>query len=110
MRSAADWNALITDAIQTPDPFLSNFKITRLHYLLSNALLEAGGPDAGANFHSWAIWGSRKAGVTIRQEDKDQASRDATLVAGIVGAVVGVGVGWLLSDVLNWSLAFSLSV
>jgi hypothetical protein len=47
------------------------------------------GTDAGANFHTWAVWGSRKAGVTIRQEDLGEALRNATVVAGIVGLIVG---------------------
>ncbi|KUG07402.1 hypothetical protein [Solirubrum puertoriconensis] len=55
------------------------------------------GAEAGANFHSWAVWGSRKAGVTIRQEDLDQARRDGTAVGGFVGGLVGMGCGWLLS-------------
>jgi len=108
-RNANEWYALISDAITTSDPFLSNFKITRIHHLLSQALLDAVGPEAGANFHSWAVWGSRKAGVTIRQEDKDQASRDATIVAGIVGALVGVAVGWGMASWMNWSLVGSLA-
>ncbi|MDP1561094.1 MAG: hypothetical protein Q8M16_06830 [Pirellulaceae bacterium] len=103
-------NELISEANRTPDPILSNFRITRIHYLLSVGLANAIGPDAGANFHSWAVWGSRKAGVTIRQEDRDQASRDATLVAGTVGAVVGIGVGWGLSSLFPWSLPWSIAV
>jgi hypothetical protein len=106
--TASDWNRLITEAIATRDPVLANFKITRLHYLLSHALREAVGPEAGPNFHSWAVWGSRKAGITIRQEDKDQASRDATVVAGIVGGLVGLGVGWLVAPLTNWSVLFSI--
>ena len=60
------------------------------------------GPDCGANFHSWAVWGSKKAGVTIRQEDLGQALRDATGAGGISGLVSGfmvaraVGGGWLI--------------
>jgi len=102
--TADDWNSLITEAVETTDPVLVNFKITRLHYLLSYALREAVGPEAGPNFHSWAVWGSRKAGITIRQEDKDQASRDATVVAGFVGGLVGLGVGWLVAPLADWSL------
>ncbi|MCA9141923.1 MAG: hypothetical protein H6823_17545 [Planctomycetaceae bacterium] len=103
-RTVNDWQALIDDAVSTADPQLSNFKITRVHYLLSLALIDAIGADAGANFHSWAVWGSRKAGVTIRQEDRDQASRDATVVAGIVGALVGVGVGMATARWLDVNL------
>jgi hypothetical protein len=106
--TADEWNALINEAVGTTDPLLSNFRITRVHYLLSQSLRSAIGPSAGANFHSWAVWGSRKAGITIRQEDKDQASRDATLVAGIVGALVGLGAGWCCSWLTGWSLAASI--
>ena len=101
----------ISAAIDSSDPLISNFRITRCHYLLSQALRQAIGESAGANFHSWGVWGSRKAGVTIRQEDKDQASRDATLVAGIVGLLVGVGVGYFcpvlltgLGNVVLWAV------
>ncbi|MDO7846891.1 hypothetical protein Q5H92_11025 [Hymenobacter sp. M29] len=92
----------IEAAVREPDPVLANLLITRCHYLLSQALQRALGPGAGANFHSWAVWGSRKAGVTIRQEDLDDARRDGTIVGGIVGALVGVGCGWLLRFPLWW--------
>ncbi len=107
--NAQDWNALISTAVETPDAVLANFRITRLHFLLSTALREVVGPEAGANFHSWAVWGSRKAGVTIRQEDKDQASRDATVVAGIVGGLVGAGVGWAFAVFVEWPLWASMA-
>lgn len=86
----------IRAALAEPDPVLANLKITRCHYLLSEALQRVLGAEAGANFHSWAVWGSRKAGVTIRQEDLDQARRDGTVVGGAVGTLVGLGCGWLL--------------
>jgi hypothetical protein len=108
-QSAEAWNRQIDEALACPDPFLANFKITRLHYLLSAALIDAIGHAAGSNFHTWAVWGSRKAGVTIRQEDKDQASRDGMLVAGIVGATVGVGVGAVFATWLNWPWLFALA-
>ena len=95
-------------ALREPDPVLANLKITRCHYLLAQALERALGPGAGANFHSWAVWGSRKAGVTIRQEDLDQARRDGTVVGGLVGALVGVGCGWLLGWALPWLPAAAL--
>lgn len=87
----------IQAALREPEPVLANLKITRCHYLLAQALEQVLGPGAGANFHSWAVWGSRKAGVTIRQEDLDQARRDGTVVGGIIGSLVGVGCGWLLN-------------
>jgi hypothetical protein len=92
----------IRAALREPDPVLANLQITRCHYLLAQALQQALGPGAGANFHSWAVWGSRKAGVTIRQEDLDQARRDGTIVGGTVGALVGVAAGWLLGWALPW--------
>ena len=106
----ADWDTMIAEAVGTSDPLLSNMQITRTHYLLSQALRDAVGPVAGANFHSWAVWGSRKAGVTIRQEDKDQASRDATIVAGIVGAVVGVAVGAGFANAIGWSMTVAVAI
>lgn len=80
----------LAQALREPDPVLANLQITRCHYLLAGALGEVLGPGAGANFHSWAVWGSRKAGVTIRQEDLDQARRDGSWVGGIVGGLVGL--------------------
>ena len=107
-KTMAHWDALITESVETPVPVLANFKITRIHYLLSEALQDVVSREAGANFHSWAVWGSRKAGVTIRQEDKDQASRDATIVAGIVGAVVGAGLGCQVAAIASWDLLVSI--
>lgn len=50
----ASWNDLIAEAIHEPDALLSNLKVTRAHYLLSLALRQVVGAEAGANFHSWA--------------------------------------------------------
>ena len=100
---------LITESLDEPDPVLCNFKITRCHYLLGKELERVIGGDSGANFHSWAVWGSRKAGVTIRQEDKDQAGRDATIVAGIVGLIVGVIVGYFWSNFSTHALTASIA-
>jgi len=91
------WEQRIRHAISEPEPALSNRLVTETHYGLSNALMEALGPETGANFHSWAVWGSRKAGVTIRQEDLDKSIRDGAVVAGVVGTVVAI-LGGLLID------------
>jgi|KBSSwiStaDraftv2_1062776.scaffolds.fasta_scaffold00021_120 hypothetical protein len=91
--TAAPWLAAIRAARAEPDIVLANLEITRLHHLLSLAMAETLGPDAGPNFHTWAVWGSRKAGVTIRQEDLDEAVGNATRVAGAVGAAIGAAVG-----------------
>ena len=95
-------------ALREVDPVLANLKITRCHHLLAQALQQALGEGAGANFHSWAVWGSRKAGVTIRQEDLDQARRDGSMVGGVAGALVGVSCGWLLGWNLGWLPAAAL--
>jgi hypothetical protein len=87
----------IYKALEEPDPILANLQITRCHYRLSQDLQQILGQEAGANFHSWAVWGSRKAGVTIRQEDLDQAQRDGTIVGSIVGGLVGLLCGLFLS-------------
>jgi hypothetical protein len=89
------WEREIAEAIGTADPALSNRKITLVHYRLSQVLQAVTGSDAGANFHTWAVWGSRKAGVTIRQEDLGEALRNATVVAGIVGFIIGLVVSWI---------------
>lgn len=91
----AYWGQEIAAATETSDPSLCNRRITLVHYRLSQVLQAVTGTDAGANFHTWAVWGSRKAGVTIRQEDLGEALRNATVVAGIVGLLVGLIVSWV---------------
>jgi hypothetical protein len=91
----AYWGREIAEAVETPEPSLANRRITLVHYRLSQVLQAVTGADAGANFHTWAVWGSRKAGVTIRQEDLSEAIRNATVVAGIVGLIVGAVVSWV---------------
>ncbi len=93
MTTSKWWIKAIEDACAEPNPARSNQLITRLHYLLSEALADRLGREGGPNFHSWAVWGSRKAGVTIRQEDLDSAIETATITAGIVGGVIGAAVG-----------------
>jgi hypothetical protein len=90
------WRERIGHSIAEPDPALSNRMVTETHFALSNALQELLGPEVGANFHSWAVWGSRKAGVTIRQEDLEKSIRDGAVVAGLVGTVIAVLGGLLI--------------
>jgi hypothetical protein len=85
----ASWTGLIHDAVHEPNPALGNLKITRAHYLLSQALGEVVGADAGANFHTWAVWGSRKAGVTIRREGLDRAMREVSVLSFCAGLLIG---------------------
>ena len=85
----------IKDACAEPDFARSNLLITQLHYFLSEALANSLGREGGPNFHSWTVWGSRKAGVTIRQEDLDDAIHNATMTAGVVGCLIGAATGFL---------------
>ena len=93
---------LINEALSEPCPVLCNLKITLAHQTLSEALSAAIGLLEVANFHSWAVWGSKKAGVTVRQEDLETALKDATRVAGICGATVGHFAAKALSSLYPW--------
>ncbi|MEA2390309.1 MAG: hypothetical protein QOK31_418 [Solirubrobacteraceae bacterium] len=78
--------ARIDGAIAGADPVLCNLRITLAHEELSLALREITGADSGANFHTWAVWGSKKAGRTIRQEDLPLLPRAAWAVGALAGA------------------------
>jgi hypothetical protein len=80
----AHWTALIDDAVDDRDPVLSNLRITLAHQQLSLAVQRLIGPSSGANFHTWAVWGSKTAGRTIRREDLPLPSR-AVMPAGALG-------------------------
>ncbi len=94
---------IIKESVNETSPAVSNQKVTAAHFVLSEALQELTGREAGPNFHSWAVWGSKKAGVTIRQEDLDSALKDATNVSGIAGFVLGMmtaaAVIWFYLDI-----------
>jgi hypothetical protein len=83
------WDDLIHTAITTPDPTLCNLRITLAHYELSVALRAVLGEDTGANFHTWAVWGSKKAGSTIRREDVPGLVPATALFGGVLGSSVG---------------------
>jgi Glycine zipper len=103
MKTSEQWIGAIEDACAEPDPARCNRLITRLHHLLSEALADGLGRESGANFHSWAVWGSRKAGVTIRQENLDSAISTATVTAGVVGCAIGAATGVIVGRGLGWS-------
>jgi hypothetical protein len=103
MTTSERWIGAIRDACSEPDPTRSNQLITRVHYRLSEALAAALGREGGPNFHSWAVWGSKKAGFTIRQEDLDSAIRNATVTAGVVGSAVGAATGVRAGRWLGWA-------
>ena len=58
--------------------------------------------EAGAPFHTWAVWGSRKAGVTIRHEGLDRALREVTILALCAGLLTGFLLGLALSPLASW--------
>jgi len=78
------WSARIDEAVDDRDPVLSNLRITLVHRELSIALRRLIGDDSGANFHTWAVWGSKTAGRTIRREDLPVPLRALTS-AGVLG-------------------------
>jgi hypothetical protein len=102
MTTSERWITAIKDACAEPDPTRSNRMITSLHYFLSEALADRLGREGGPNFHSWAVWGSRKAGMTIRREDLGSAIRNATVTAGIVGSAIGAATGVFAGRLLRW--------
>jgi hypothetical protein len=89
-RDNSSWQEQIDLAVSTPDPVPANLRITVAHYDLSLALREVLGADSGANFHTWATWGSKKAGRTIRQEDIPQLRTLTTLIGGGLGLLAAI--------------------
>lgn len=90
---AAWWQSEIRDVIADPDPVRANLRITLSHDRLSLALRSVTGADAGANFHTWAVWGSRKAGSTIRCDDTARMRRDvqrAAMAAGVAASLLSL--------------------
>src|SRR5215510_1844442 len=79
------WHREIDEIISVQDPILCNLRITQAHYRLSRLLQDVTGEDSGANFHTWAVWGSKKAGETIRQEDTRRVRRALHLFCGACG-------------------------
>jgi hypothetical protein len=80
------WQAQIDAAIASPDPVICNLRITLAHQQLSLALHRITGAGSGANFHTWAVWGSKKAGRTIRQEDAPFLPRAGSSLGTLLGA------------------------
>ncbi len=80
------WHSQIDAAVAGPDPVMCNLRITLSHQELSLALHEVTGAASGANFHTWAVWGSKKAGQTIRQDDLPMLSPAAWALGTVLGA------------------------
>ncbi len=98
----------IDRALAISDPAECNHAITACHYRLSLALRRVLGTDTGANFHSWAVWGSKKAGYTIRQEDLESAKDDAMRAGGASGLLVGAGMARLLKNLTGQNFWYGL--
>lgn len=92
------WRCEIDRIVSTSDPVLCNLLVTRAHFQLSQALQVVTGANAGANFHTWAVWGSKKAGETIRQEDTRRLRR----VVARIG--IGCALGLLAASAVRPSL------
>jgi hypothetical protein len=72
------------------DPEVGNLQVTCAHYELSRLLDRRLGPDAGANFHTWAVWGSREAGTTIGRRDVDRLTPRMVALGAGAGALLGM--------------------
>ncbi len=80
------WQERIDTAVAGPDPVLCNLRITLAHEELSLALRRLTGAECGANFHTWAVWGSKIAGRTIRQADVPFLPQAAWAAGMVLGA------------------------
>jgi hypothetical protein len=80
------WRTRIDEAVEASDPVLSNLRITLVHQQLSLAVRQLIGHSGGANFHTWAVWGSKTAGRTIRREDLPVPMRMVMPAAALGGA------------------------
>jgi len=99
----AHWTARIAVAVCVPNPVQANAAITAVHVELGQALTRVIG--IGPNFHTWAVWGSSKAGENIRGEGNERAEWELPLVAAVVGGLAGLVVGWpvaLVGVFLGW--------
>ena len=86
------WQAQIDAAVSGGDLVIRNLKITLAHQELSLALRHITGPASGANFHTWAVWGSKKAGHTIRREELPILKSVAWAIGGMLGASTSVAI------------------
>ena len=83
----------LAEIVRMPDPELANRRITEAHHELAGMLAAVLGPDAGANFHTWAVWGSREAGRTIARHDVVGLTWWTGAATALTGAAVGYGLG-----------------
>ena len=88
----AYWNRQIAAAVSLPNAVQANAAITAVHAELGRALTRLLGD--GPNFHTWAVWGSSKAGETIRGEGNERAEWELPLAAAVVGGLAGLVIAW----------------
>ncbi|HEY2258610.1 MAG TPA: hypothetical protein VGH45_02790 [Solirubrobacteraceae bacterium] len=86
------WQAQIDAALASQNSAISNLRITLLHQELSLALHRVTGTDSGANFHTWAVWGSRTAGRTIRREELPVSQHATALTAAILATAGAIAI------------------
>lgn len=106
----ADWRAWLDAILAIRDPDAANRAVTGAHYDLSLALDAVLGPGSGANFHTWAVWGSREAGRTIGQRDLPGLRVRVALLGSVVGALVGVARFGLLGALVAAGTVGALAV
>jgi hypothetical protein len=87
----ADWRAWLDRILAVDDPENANRAITNAHYELSLALDSVLGSETGANFHTWAVWGSREAGRTIGRRDVPGLRGRVALLGAAIGGALGSG-------------------
>jgi hypothetical protein len=92
------------------DPEDANRAITEAHFTLSEMLAGVLGPDVGANFHTWAVWGSREAGTTIGRHDIPRLRSRVGATAAVVGFLIGLLIGGLLVAALVASIVGLLAL
>ena len=87
--SEGDWRRWLDDIVVIDDPETANRAITSAHDRLAVALDAVLGPGSGANFHTWAVWGSREAGRTIERRDIPGLRWRVALLGAAIGAILG---------------------
>jgi hypothetical protein len=85
----AEWRGWLDRILAVEHPETANRAITNGHYQLSLALDSVLGPGSGANFHTWAVWGSREAGRTIEQRDIPGLRSRVAVVGAAIGGALG---------------------
>jgi hypothetical protein len=99
----AHWTRRIAAAVGTSSAVRANVAITAVHIELGRALTRVLG--SGPNFHTWAVWGSSKAGETIRGEGNRRAEWELPLAAAVAGGLAGLVIGWpveLVGVLVGW--------